>query len=471
MQIKNNLKLIKILIIAAIGALIWFSPSPKDLDPKAWQYFAIYIMAVLGIMLRPFKEPAITLIILGLFSLITGPKFALAGFSSTAVWLVFTAFLISAAFAETGLGRRIAYLLIGKFGKSTLGICYSMAITDLIIAPATPSNTARSGGIIFPIFNNVAATLGSKSEDGTSRKMASFFAITAWHISLTTSALFFTATSVNPITAGFAKDILSINLDWVTWIKGSIVPGMIVFCLTPYLLYKLYPPEVKKIDSHKEISAEGLKELGPMSIKEKWLTAFFALAIIAWATGSITGIDATAVALAFLSLCLLAGVISWDNILKQSGAWNTLIWYAAILGISGALAEAGFFKWLSEVISSTFNFTDANQIGLLLVLVIVGILLRYLIASAASFCTTILPVLLTIGLVAGLPPMPLALMIGFSADFGSMVTHYGGALGPVIFAYDHVDQKTWWLLGLATIALNIIVYFTIGIPYWNMIGL
>lgn len=463
-------KWVKFGILAAVTALIWFLPCPAGMEPVAWQYFAIYLAAILGIVLRPLPEPVMMLGVLGLFSLITGPGIVLSGYSDGTAWLVFSAFLISVAFAETGLGRRIAYLMIGRFGKSTLGIGYSLALTDLVISPATPSNTARTGGIVFPIFNNVADALGSSQDRGTSRKLASYLTLLAYHVSLSTAAIFLTAMAPNAVTAGFAKDILSVDLNWGVWAKAAFLPGMIVLFLIPVLIYKVYPPEIKKIDNYKEISSGGLRELGPMAA-EKLLLLYFVTAIVLWATGSVTGLNATSVALAFLAVSLLTGVISWKKVLEQGGAWNTLIWYGGILGISGKLAGAGFFTWLSERIQSVVDFSNINKMVLLFVLVVISVAVRYVFASTAAYGASMIPVLYTIGLVAQIPVFPLALMIAFSSAYGSLTTHYGGALGPVLYATGNVDQKPWWGIGLVTIALNIVVYFAIGLPYWKLIGL
>ena len=55
-------------------------------------------------------------------------------------------------FIETGLGTRIAYLFSKKVRqKKSWALSYSLLASDLLLAPAMPSNTARAGGIIFPI--------------------------------------------------------------------------------------------------------------------------------------------------------------------------------------------------------------------------------------------------------------------------------------------------------------------------------
>lgn len=86
-------------------------------------------------------------------------------------------FSFSRGFVKTGLGRRIALLFVKLFGKKTLGLAYSLVGVDLILAPATPSNTARAGGIMFPIIKSLSESFGSTPKDGTERKMGAFFNI------------------------------------------------------------------------------------------------------------------------------------------------------------------------------------------------------------------------------------------------------------------------------------------------------
>jgi L-tartrate/succinate antiporter len=71
-------------------------------------------------------------------------------FSSSTVWLVFGAFMFALGYEKTGLGHRIA-LVIKVMGRNTLSLGYATTLTDAILAPVTPSNTARSAGTIYPV--------------------------------------------------------------------------------------------------------------------------------------------------------------------------------------------------------------------------------------------------------------------------------------------------------------------------------
>lgn len=463
-------KYFKMAITVLIPAAMLFMPVPAGLSVGAWQLFAMYIAAILGIMLRPVSEPVVLLVVISVSSvLFKNIGVVLSGYASTTAWLVFSAFMLGQAFIDTGLGKRIAYVLIGKMGKSTLGLGYVMALTDLIISPATPSNTARTGGLVYPIFRSLAVTLDS--EPGPSaRRIGSYLSLLLYQISLTTSAIFITALATNPLVVTFAKSILKTDITWMMWTQATIVPGIILLILIPWLVHKMYPPEIKQINNT-EIAARGLVEIGPMSGREKTLAVLFILAIVGWATGSITKIDSTAIAIAFISSCLITGVISWESLLNAKGAWSTFIWYGGIISLATGLSKGGFFAWLGKLLAKNINFAGYDMVVVLLGLLVLSLVVRYFFASIAAYVTTFIPVMFTLGLVANVPPMLLALLLGASSAFGSLLTHYGNAVGPVLFGAGYVDQATWWRIGTVITIISGIVYMVVGVPYWKLLGL
>ena len=239
----------------------------------------------------------------------------------------------------------------------------------------------------------------------------------------------------------------------------------------PYIIYKIYPPEIRNIGNYKEISSDGLEDMGPMSNQEKLLVVFFALAVLGWGTGTITGINGTAIALAFLAGCLLSDILNWESVLNLWGAWSTLIWYGGIVGLSSTLSNLGFFTWLAEVIQAVVRFDGLNVIFVYFILVFLGLISRYIFASTTAYVASFLPVIFTIGIATGVPLRPLAYLMASSATYGSLLTHYGVALGPVLLATEFVPQSTWWKLGTIMVGFNIVVYFTIGLGYWKLIGI
>lgn len=473
----NKTKMWKLGVLVLIPLIIFLIPPPEGLPLLAWRLFGLYLTAIVGLVLKPYSEPVILLASVAASAVTIGntavPKEqaikmgqVLSGYQSGTTWLVFAAFTLSAAFVTTGLGKRIAYYLIGKMGSTTLGLGYVTVFLDLLIAPATPSNTARAGGIVFPIINSVASALGS--EPGTSpRKAGHYLMINIYMVTKTTSYMFLTAMAPNALALSMMAPILKIDLSWGQWALAAAVPGLLCLLLTPLIIYFCYPPELKKVNN-KEISAKGLQELGPMKQSEKMLAVLFLLALGGWVFSKQLHIDASTVALCVMAAALVINVVSWDDVLKNKGGWNTLIWYGGIIGLSSTLTKAGFFAWLADTLQANLNFGDHNTLALLAILFL-SVAIRYLFASGGAYVAAMVPVFATVGAVAGANPMLLALGLLFSNAYGGAMTHYGGAAAPIIFGAGYNDTKSWWIVGAIIGFGSLIVHCTVGIAWWEFL--
>ncbi len=141
------------------------------------------------------------------------------------------------------------------------------------------------------------------------------------------------------------------------------------------------------------------------------------------------------------------------------------------MGLSGILAKNKFFVWLAKVFGETFDFSGVNQVLVLGFLLIISILVRYVFASMGAYVAAFIPVLFTVGLLAKAPAIPLMLLIAASSAYGCLLTHYGGAVGPVMFGTGYVPQKTWWKLGAIINVFDSVVFMTVGLLFWKVLGL
>ncbi|MDU1271562.1 MAG: anion permease [Escherichia coli] len=422
----------KLILILAIPCIIGFMPAPAGLSELAWVLFGIYLAAIVGLVIKPFPEPVVLLIAVAASMVVVGnlsdgafkTTAVLSGYSSGTTWLVFSAFTLSAAFVTTGLGKRIAYLLIGKIGNTTLGLGYVTVFLDLVLAPATPSNTARAGGIVLPIINSVAVALGSEPEKSP-RRVGHYLMMSIYMVTKTTSYMFFTA---------MAGNILAL----------------------------------KMIVDNKTIAKAGLAELGPMKIREKMLLGVFVLALLGWIFSKSLGVDESTVAIVVMATMLLLGIVTWEDVVKNKGGWNTLIWYGGIIGLSSLLSKVKFFEWLAEVFKNNLAFDGHGNVAFF-VIIFLSIIVRYFFASGSAYIVAMLPVFAMLANVSGAPLMLTALALLFSNSYGGMVTHYGGAAGPVIFGVGYNDIKSWWLVGAVLTILTFLVHITLGVWWWNML--
>lgn len=462
-------KLWRVAVMAAIVAIAWFGGTPEGLKPQVWQLFGIYLATIVGLVLKPFPVPITVLLGVATSSiLLSNTKDVLAGYSNTALWLIFAAFALSVAFGKTGLGHRIAYHLVRAFGSTTLRLGYVTAFLDLILSPATPSNTARAAGIVYPINLSIAEAVGSYPGE-TAKKAGAYLLQNGYFATKVTSFLFATAMAPNYLALDFITKLTGVSLNWAQWAAAMFVPGFIMLMLMPLIGYMYERPSVKDIDN-KKIAADGLAELGPMKASEKGLIVIALLAITGWILPTFgIKIDATAVAIVAMIATFVCGIISWDDLLKTKAAWNTLIWFGGILGLSSALTKGKFFEWLAKYLEAHMNF-GLDPFMMLILISVISVAVRYFFASGTAYISAMLPVFLIVGINAGIDPTLLAfIMIGTNA-YGGSVTHYGAAPGPIIFSAGYNNVKDWWTVGLISAVVCLVLNYVIGIPWWKIAG-
>ena len=465
----NKEMLLRVAGWVIVPIIMLLCPPPEGLSLAAWKLSAFYIAAIMGLICRPLPEPAVLLISLGGYAVFcSGMTIATSGYSLSGPWLVFTAFMIGKSFVDTGLGQRIAYVLVGKFGQTSLRLGYVAALTDLIISPGTPSNTARTGGIVLPIFRSMAVTLGSEP-GSTARRIGGYFGLLLHYISLSTAAMFLTSNATNLMTLSFAQNAFGIEVNWGTFALALGVPGFFILLLGPWLVYKMYPPEITVVDN-KKIADEGLAKLGPMSIREKLLVVFFVLALVLWSTTAWTKINSAAVALGTVGLLLFFRVMSWETLVGEKNAWSTFMWYGGILGLADGLAKLGYFKWLAQVLGKVIDFHGMHPVAVMLLLVAITFPIRYLFASLGTFVSTMVPVIYALAKVGGVDGMLAFVMLCPTTLYWCILTHYGNAVSPVLFGAGWVDQKTWWLKGGILGIIMVVLLYAIGLPWWKMLG-
>lgn len=465
-----NAKLIKGIAVLAVGAIIWFLPVPAGLKPEAWRLFAIFAATILGLILQPLPMGIVCFVSLTIAAVlkVLTPAQVLSGFGNTTIWLIVSAFLFSRAFINTGLGRRIAFIIMHAIGHRTLNLAYALAISDLIISPATPSVTARSGGIIFPIAKSLAVAFGSEPGEG-SKKMGAFLIQSVTHVSMVTSAMFMTSQAGNTLVVALAQKTLNYQVDWLLWIKASIVPGAISLLLVPYLLYRFYPPEIKETPEAKLIAKKELEQLGPMKTSEKILTFVFISSLLLWATGQWTKIDPTVVGMIGVSIMLVGNVLDWQDVVGEKGAWDTLVWMGSIIALAGFLNSFGFIAWFSKIVGASlvgYSWTVA-----LLLIMILYMYTQYAFAGLSAHVTALFPALAAVAIATGAPVAMTVLSLGFISSLCGCLTHYASGPSPIFFGAGYTDVKTWWKIGFWISLVHMVIWVGVGSIWWKVLGL
>jgi len=453
-----------------VAIIIWLIPAPEGVDLKAWHLLAIFVATIAGLIAKPLPMGAVAMLGITATTL-TGTLSiteALSGFGNRVIWLIVIAFFISRGFIKTGLGARIAYLFMAAVGKKSLGLAYSMVATDLVLAPAIPSNTARAGGVIFPVIRSVARAYGSEPDDGTARRIGAFLVKTSFQATIITSAMFLTAMAANPLAVELAGD-LGVEITWGRWALAALVPGLVSLTVVPWLIYRLYPPEIKETPAAGQMARDKLAVMGKLKPGEWTMLGTFILLLILWIFGGQLGIHPATAALAGLSILLISGALTWNDILAEKGAWNTLVWFAALVMMAAYLNTLGLIPWFGDTVGAAVE--GISWVSAFLVLSLVYFYSHYFFASNTAHVSSMYAAFLTVAIAVGAPPVLAALVLAFFSNLFSSMTHYGTGPAPVLFGSGYVEMGVWWKLGGIISVVNIIIWMGLGGLWWKIVGL
>jgi DASS family divalent anion:Na+ symporter len=456
-------------LVLTVAAAVLMAGPPDGITPQNWRLLAIFLATIVGSIVRPAPPGAV--IFLGVCAIAaTGtmtPFDALRGYADPIVWLVLCAFMLSRGVTKTGLGRRIAFLFIRLLGKRSLGLAYALAASDTLLASIVPSNSARSGGIIFPVARSLAEAY--ESTPGPSRRRLGAFLMKAvYQCDVVACAMFLTGQASNVLIAKFALDTTGVELSYARWLVGGLVPGLVSLALVVLLIYRIYPPEVTHTPQATEFARAELAKMGPMSRDERMMLVVFALTAGLWITSALHHINYTVVALIGVSTLLLTKVLAWDDMLSDRPAWDTFIWYGGLVRMAEALGDSGVTRRFADVsagLTATWGWGLA-----LVVLLLIYFYAHYGFASITAHVTAMFVPFLTVVIAAGAPPTLAVLALSYASNLQASLTHYGTTPAPIYFGSRYVTQREWWRVGFVTSLVTLSIWGTVGLAWWKLLG-
>jgi L-tartrate/succinate antiporter len=471
----------KAVVPILIGLALVLVPVPAGLTPAAWHYFALFTAVIAALIIEPLPAAAIGLIGISLGAALNlvpaapdkapvpadAVRWALSGFSDGTVWLIFVAFMFAMGYEKTGLGRRISLVLIKKLGRSTLGLGYAVALADLVLAPFTPSNTARSGGTIFPIIKNIPPLYGSTPEHEP-RKIGGYLMWVALATTCVTSTMFLTGLAPNLLAMSLLEKTVKLKFEWGEWFKALAPVCIILFVAVPWLTYVLYPPTTKRSDDAPNWAGAELAKMGPVTRKEWTMAGLAVFALVLWIFGA-SLFNATTVALMALSLMIIFDVVNWSDVTGNKSAWNVLVWFGTLVALADGLAKVGFLKWFATLAATSMS--GLSMTALILALVALFFYVHYMFASLTAHTTALLPVILVTA--QGIPGMPMrivSLLLCATLGLMGILTPYATGPSPIYYGSGYISRTAFWTLGLVFGTIFIVVLLAVGYPYLRAIN-
>jgi L-tartrate/succinate antiporter len=332
-----------------------------------------------------------------------------------------------------------------------------------------PSNTARSGGTIYPVIRNIPEIYGSRPRDPSARRIGSYLLYTAVAATSVTSSMFMTALAANVLAVGLVKATIGVEISWMLWLTAGAPSTLLLFALAPFLIYKIYPPEVKESPDAPRWAADELAKLGPVTRNEKTLLALVSAALAMWIAGA-ARVDPAITAVFASILMVILGVVSWDDILANKEAWNILIWLATLVTLAGGLAETRFVNWVGQALAP--SFAGRGAAASIVLLVGAFFFLHYLFAGMTAHVSALLPVFLGVAVtVPGVSPLAWSLLLCQSLGLMGILNAYATAPNAIYYGSGYIPNRDFWRLGFVLGVIFFAVYIAVGVQWLRFLGI
>jgi L-tartrate/succinate antiporter len=392
---------------------------------------------------------------------------ALSGFANGTVWLIFGAFMFALGYERTGLGRRLALLLVRRTGGHTLALGYAIAVADLLLAPFTPSNTARSGGTVYPVVRHLPPLFDSQPFEPSARRVGGYLMWVSIASTCVTSSMFLTGLATNLLAVELVATTVGVQIGWTQWLVGFAPVGVLLLVAVPLLAYACHRPDVSSGAGVVPWAQAELIALGPVRPAEWLLGALVSGALLFWIVGGAL-VSPTLVALTVVVLMVVTGILAWEEVVGHRVAWNTLVWFATLVAMADGLGRTGFLAWCAAAVSSRVGGFDPLLATLSLVTAFY--VAHYFFASSTAHATALLPV--TLAVAAGIPGVDVteaALLLCFTLGLMGILTPYATGPSPIYFGSGYLPARDYWRLGAIFGAVYLAALLLVGVPWLTAI--
>jgi anion transporter len=476
------------LVIGSVALIaVNLLPTPQGLPVAGKRMVAILVFSVIVWITDSISYPASAAVILALIAFLLGISpnvstpaklygtndglaIALGGFANPAVALVGGALFIAAAMMLTGLDKRIALLVLSKIGAKTNRVLAGVIVVGFILSFFVPSTTARVSCMVPIVMGIIVAfSVDLKSKFAGVMMIATAQTASLWNVGIKTAA------AQNMIAIGHIEKMLGKTITWPAWFIAAAPFAAIMSVVLYFVLMKTMPPETDEVAGGKEAIARALRELGPMTAKEKKLLVMSLVLLFLWSTENITHrFDTSSTTIAMVAIMLLpkVGVMSWKEAQPKIG-WGTLILFGVGISLGSALLATKAAAWLAKIIVNLFGIETSP------VLVIVAILAAFLIlihlgfASATALAAAMIPIIISVLQGVKTPGINLVgttMILQYVVSFG-FILPVNAPQNMVAYGTDTFEVRDFVRTGipLTILAYGLVLLF--GATYWKWLGL
>jgi solute carrier family 13 (sodium-dependent dicarboxylate transporter), member 2/3/5 len=389
---------------------------------------------------------------------------AFSGFASDTPWFVLGGLLMGLAAEKTGLAKRIAYVIVCRFGSRYSRILFGMMIVNFLLTFLIPSGVAKTF-LLCVICVGMLDSYGV--EKGKSNIGKGFILSMAFMATLFDKAIIGSSGTI--LARNFIVDLGHVPVTWSFWFVAYLPIALINIPVSWWLTLKVFPPEKQVLEGGQEFCLAELKKMGPMGLEEAKSLILLCLATVLWATDFLHHVNPAIIGLG----CGLVGCVPGIGVLKKPdfakvnfpivvfiGAAVTL---GAVMGSTAVLANitAAMFKWISPILhaGSVFNA---------FLLYWYATFFHIILGNDPAMVAGTMPGLMNFAVQNGYNPLTLGLIWAWAV--GGKFFIYQSAVLPVGYAFGYFTIKDLFKYGLVITVSESLILFILPL-YWPLLGL
>ena len=392
---------------------------------------------------------------------------AAAGFAGGPIWTLIPALYFGFILQKTGLGKRVAYMVLKIFTPSWGTMALSWLIIGVALSALTPSITVRVA-ILMPIAISVVEACKQEYRS----KGSAYITLIAWAMCLFPGTGWLTGTLTGPIILGFMPDELKSMVTFDSWLQILAVPWLLITVLFILGVYFIMKPK-GNIGITKEDFQKEYKALGPISRDEIISIVVLVGALVLFSTGDgkLHSIPTAAIALAAFAFLIGFKLITGPEI--SSGInWDVVLFFGVACSLQTVFKVSEVGAWIEGVIRDPLlGLAATSTLLMLLVWTFAFLLIRFIdvpwgYATAAATMAVLIPILQQFGIHPLICAMPYLIGINF------LFLPYQQ---PFISIADGIMQGRGWLAGHVTQAgiiyiIVCVIALVVCMPYWSAVG-
>lgn len=445
----------------AVQTAVQADPS---LNPHLPMFFAITLWAITvwATDILPAVPSAAAMTFLYLLCNVAPAPVIFGAWGAFLPWICFGALILSEALEQTGLTRRLALQLMHLVGATFTRIVVSLMTVGMFMAFLLPDIMCHV--IIFVAIAHglvMALELDPKSRISSAIIMAGFCSATSPGYG------FLTGTEMSLIAMDQIKSIITIP----TWGEYALanLPFIILYCcFSIFMCVKIIPGKehIPHEDHLKEVVAERLRDMGPMTTQEWKLLILMICAITGLLTSKWHGLNGYFLYALIAICCYLPwiGLASFENVRKLNVGF--LVFIVACLGMGSVAVHLGAAKWFASLVVPLID--GLSPIWLVRSSYLSAVAVNFMLTPLAAVSALSLP-WAEIAQHVNMNPLPM--LYSFLYGLDQYIFPYEYALYMYIFSTGYITPKHMFKgLGLRILFVAVILML-LQVPYWKLIGL